>query len=73
VPPWARQLESLEEGLARYGDDEPRAVPEGATPLVGFDLATHRGHFMGNGHNRLILHTQDAKSLMHQLALRLGE
>src|SRR4051812_26286193 len=25
----------LEEGLARYGTDEPRAVPEGATPLVG--------------------------------------
>ena len=106
-------FEKLEEGLARYGDDEPRAVPEGATPLVGFDLTTHRGHFMGNGHNRLILYTQDdrafvraagtwdpmpwhiggsykvagrdaqhafwgqgdivAKSLLHQLALRLGE
>jgi hypothetical protein len=48
---------ALEEGLARYGDDEPRAVPEEATPLVGFDLTTHQGHFMGNGHNRLVLYT----------------
>ncbi|HWH92922.1 MAG TPA: hypothetical protein VNT03_03595 [Baekduia sp.] len=48
---------ALEEGLARYGDDEPRAVPEGCTPLVGFDLTTHQGHFMGNGHNRLLLYT----------------
>jgi hypothetical protein len=48
---------ALEEGMSRYGKDEPRVVPEGATPLVGFDLTTHRGHFMGNGHNRLVLYT----------------
>src|SRR3712207_3137598 len=56
---------ALEEGLARYGEDEPRAVPEGGQPLVGFDLTTHQGHFMGNGHNRLLLYThedQDRKS-----------
>src|SRR3712207_7608806 len=56
---------ALEEGLARYGEDEPRAVPEGGTPLVGFDLTTHEGHFMGHGHNRLLLYThedQDRKS-----------
>lgn len=47
---------ALEDGLARYGEDEPRAVPEGGTPLVGFDLTTHQGHFMGNGHNRLLLY-----------------
>src|SRR3954469_23095183 len=29
---------ALEDGMARYGDDEPRVVPEGATALVGFDL-----------------------------------
>jgi hypothetical protein len=50
---------ALEAGLARYGENEPRAVPEGATPLVGFDLTTHQGHFMGNGHNRLLLYEQD--------------
>src|SRR4051794_20284388 len=52
-------FEALEEGMARYGSDEPRVVPEGATPVVGFDLTTHRGHFMGNGHNRLVLYTDD--------------
>ncbi len=45
----------LEDGLARYGKDEPRAVPKGGTPLVGFDLTTHAGHFLGSGHNRLVL------------------
>jgi len=53
---------ALEDGLARYGDDEPRAVPEGGQPLVGFDLTTHQGHFMGNGHNRLLLYTHEGKA-----------
>jgi len=50
----------LEEGMAAHG--EPRIVPEGGTPLVGFDLTTHRGHFMGNGHNRLVLYTHEGKA-----------
>ncbi len=53
--------DALEDGLARYGDDEPRAVPEGGEPLVGFDLTTHQGHFMGSGHNRLLLYTHDGR------------
>jgi hypothetical protein len=53
---------ALEDGMARYGDDEPRVVPEGATALVGFDLTTHRGHFMGAGHNRLVLYTHEGKA-----------
>ena len=53
---------ATEEGLAEYGDDEPRAVPEGGTPLVGFDLTTHAGHFMGAGHNRLLLYTLDGRA-----------
>jgi len=52
---------ALEEGLARYGNDEPRAVPEGGQPLVGFDLTTHEGHFMGAGRNRLLLYLHDGK------------
>ncbi len=55
----AAYFAALEDGLARYGDNEPRAVPEGGTPLVGFDLTTHQGHFMGNGHNRLVLYELD--------------
>jgi hypothetical protein len=55
-------FDDLERGLAEYGDDEPRAVPEGGTPLVGFDLTTHRGHFMGTGHNRLLLYTHEDRA-----------
>ena len=54
-------FDELESGLARYGEDEPRAVPEGGEPVLGFDLTTHRGHFMGAGHNRLILYTHDGR------------
>ena len=55
-------FEALEDGLARYGKDEPRAVPEGGEPLVGFDLTTHSGHFMGSGHNRLLLYTHEGRA-----------
>jgi hypothetical protein len=54
-------FDELELGLARYGEGEPRAVPEGAEPVVGFDLTTHEGHFMGAGHNRLILYTHERR------------
>jgi hypothetical protein len=57
-----RWFGALEEGLATYGDDEPRAVPEGGTPLVGFDLTTHQGHFMGSGYNRLLLYTHEGRA-----------
>jgi len=55
-------FDELEEGLARYGDSEPRAVPEGGEPIVGFDLTTHQGHFMGSGHNRLLLFGHDGRT-----------
>jgi hypothetical protein len=58
----AAYFEELEDGLARYGKDEPRAVPEGGTPIVGFDLTTHAGHFMGAGHNRLVLYEHDGRT-----------
>jgi hypothetical protein len=54
-------FDELEEGLARFGDAEPRAVPADGQPLVGFDLTTHQGHFMGNGHNRLLLYLHDGR------------
>jgi hypothetical protein len=54
-----RWVADLEEGLARYGDNEPPAVPAGAQALVGFDLTTHDGHFMGAGHNRLLLYVDE--------------
>ncbi len=55
-------FEELEAGLADYGENEPRAVPEGGEPVVGFDLTTHEGHFMGAGHNRVILYTHDDRA-----------
>jgi hypothetical protein len=55
-------FDELEDGLARYGDAEPRAVPEGCEPVVGFDLTTHQGHFMGAGHNRLILYAHEGRA-----------
>lgn len=27
-------------------------VPAGGEPVVGFGLTTHKGHFLGAGHNR---------------------
>jgi hypothetical protein len=58
----AAYFAEVEEGLARYGDDEPRAVPEGGEPVVGFDLTTHEGHFMGAGHNRLLLYRHEGRA-----------
>jgi hypothetical protein len=57
-----RYFAALESGLARYGKGEPRAVPEGGEPVLGFDLTTHQGHFLGAGHNRLILYTHDGRT-----------
>jgi hypothetical protein len=54
--PLETYVKELNEGMARVGRDEPTPVPEGATPLVGFDLTTHGGHFMGAGNNRLLLY-----------------
>lgn len=57
----AQYFAELEERIAAYGDGEPQILPEGATPLVGFDLTTHQGHFMGRGHNRLVLYEHDGR------------
>jgi hypothetical protein len=48
-------MEALEDGLARFGRDEPPVVPEGGEPVLAFDLTTHEGHFMGASKNRLVL------------------
>lgn len=52
----------LEHGMAAYGANEPRVVPPGGEPVVGFDLTTHAGHFMGAGHNRLVLYTHEGRA-----------
>jgi hypothetical protein len=55
-------IDELEHGMRDYGDNEPAVLPYAAIPLVGLDLTTHRGHFMGSGHNRLVLYTHDGKA-----------
>jgi hypothetical protein len=46
-------------GLARWGEDEPPPVPDGATPVVGLELTTHEGHFLGPARNRLLMYRDD--------------
>jgi hypothetical protein len=55
-------FDAVEQGMRDYGRDEPSVLPYAAKPLVGFDLTTHAGHFMGSGHNRLLLYTHDGRA-----------
>jgi len=57
-------IDRLEQGMRDYGHDEPPILPYAAVPLVGFDLTTHHGHFMGSGHNRLVLYTQEGQAFV---------
>lgn len=106
-------FDDLEDKMARFGHDQPPVLPAGAEPLLGLDLTTHEGHFLGRAVNRLLLYTHEGQaylraagtwdamawhlelafqsagrdaqrsfwgqgdverqSMLHQLALRLGE
>lgn len=55
-------FDEVEQGMRDYGHDEPSILPHAAEPVVGFDLTTHAGHFMGSGHNRLLLYLHDGKA-----------
>jgi hypothetical protein len=57
--PLRAYVDELNEAMVRIGRDEPAVVPDGATPLVAFDLTTHEGHFMGSARNRLLLYEHD--------------
>src|SRR3954452_17520136 len=52
-------FDALEDGFRRHGGNS--LLPEGAEPIVGFDLTTHEGHFMGSGHNRLVLYLHEGR------------
>lgn len=45
--------------LARWGDDEPAPLPQGATPQAALELTTHAGHFLGTARNRLLVYRDD--------------
>jgi hypothetical protein len=57
-----RYIEDLNDGLARFGQDEPPAVGDGADPVLAFDLTTHEGHFMGRSKNRLVLFEEEGRA-----------
>ena len=55
-------VDTLNEAMVRIGRDEPIVVPDDATPVAGFDLTTHEGHFMGSARNRLVLYEHEGAS-----------
>jgi hypothetical protein len=57
-------FDAVDHGMREYGKDEPSILPYAATPLAGFDLTTHAGHFMGSGHNRLLLYAHDGRTFV---------
>jgi hypothetical protein len=54
----------LSELMVRFGRDQPRAFPEGCTPLMALCLDTHEGHFMGRGRNRLLMYRLDGQDYL---------
>ncbi len=54
----------LNDGMARFGRDEPAPVPDDAELLLGVDLTTHEGHFLGNARNRLLLYNRQGRSYL---------
>jgi hypothetical protein len=57
-----RYIDELNDGLARFGRDEPPAVGKDAEPVLAFDLTTHEGHFMGRSKNRLVLFEEQGRA-----------
>ena len=55
-------VDDVNDGLERNGE-EP-AVPQGAEPVLAFDLTCHEGHFLGRGNNRLLLYREDGRTLV---------
>ena len=60
----AAWVAELDDGLRRFGRDEPAAVPEGATPVAAVDLTAHEGHFMGRARNRLVLYEEAGQPML---------
>jgi hypothetical protein len=59
-----RYIDELNDGLARFGRDEPPAVGPDADPVLAFDLTTHEGHFMGRSKNRLVLFEEGGRAFV---------
>jgi hypothetical protein len=59
-----RYIDELNDGLVRFGRDEPPVVGDGEEPVLAFDLTTHEGHFMGASKNRLVLYERDGRAFV---------
>jgi hypothetical protein len=59
-----RYVDELNDGLARFGRDEPPAVGGDAEPVLAFDLTTHEGHFLGRSKNRLVLFERQGRAFV---------
>lgn len=57
------------DALARYGHDEPPAVPTGATPLLGLDLTTHAGHFLGRACSKILLYRYEETAYLREVGV----
>lgn len=57
-------FDDLEVEMSRFGLDQPRVLPAGAEPLLGLDLTTHEGHFLGRAINRLLLYTHEGQAYL---------
>jgi hypothetical protein len=57
-------FDSLEDGMSRFGRDQPPVLPAGAEPLLGLDLTTHEGHFLGRATNRLMLYIHEGQAFL---------
>jgi hypothetical protein len=67
-------VETLERGLAAAREPEPRALPDGARPLLALELTAHRGHFMGAARSNLVLFEADGRAFLRDVGQwdRLG-
>jgi hypothetical protein len=60
---WAQRLNDR---LAATGSDTP-ALPVGADPLVGIELTTHVGHFMGAATSNLLLFEESGRAFLRDV------
>jgi hypothetical protein len=56
---WVR---TVDDGLASRGQQP--SLPAGARPLVGLELTTHEGHFMGAATSNILLFEQDGQGYL---------
>ncbi len=62
-------VSELNGALARHGDGEPTAVPAGATPLLGLDLTTHAGHFLGRAISKLVVYREGERAYLREVGV----